>query len=665
MIGTDVDATGNIYTVGNFDGTVDFDPGSATVNLVAGSQHAYISKLNTAGSLLWARKFGGTGELYVSSSALDASGNVYVAGTYKGIVDFDPTATTRNLTSSANGSGYVAVLSSSGALLWVKDFQAARTEISSITTDASGRVAIGGYFNDSLVFSPTSGNTTTLTSNGVADVFLAAFSSSGSFQWAKAFGSTTGNDSLGALRFTPSGSIVAAGRFFGEVDFDPGAGSMVRTSTYSYGTYVSDIFMSTFDSNGNFTQARFITGPDNKGVTGMSLDSSGAMYIAGGYAWSMNFNPDGAASYTPVGHGGAFVAKYATDGGFVWGKGFTNANGGSFWALGAGVKVGANGDVWTNGTFTSTVDFDPGQGTVNLVQPDSVLGAYVVKLDSSGSLIWANKVGGSGDIGRDKISHAGDYPVSLALDAAGNSYTAGAFSGVIDFDPSTSTSNRTAAGKLDAFVLRLDDTGVPSVPTTTTTAPTTTTTVPRTTTTTIPRTTTTTSTTLAPNLGAPTNFKATIKDQHILLTSSTVRNAMQYTLERDGVQIGTNSKPEFWDIDRSTISGTYTYTIRAMNSAGAAGTAATKSITIIPPAAPPTRVASSVRLRSLTVQATMATDVKTWQLLRNGIVVGAWPSSKTTVTLSQPVGTATYSLAGLSPTGYVKPVGSFSATIAP
>ena len=56
-----VDDSGNAYTTGSFQRTVDFDPGAGTVNLAsAGDDDIFVQKLDASGNFLWAKSFGGT-----------------------------------------------------------------------------------------------------------------------------------------------------------------------------------------------------------------------------------------------------------------------------------------------------------------------------------------------------------------------------------------------------------------------------------------------------------------------------------------------------------------------------------------------------------------------------------------------------------------------------
>ncbi len=85
------DSQGNIYTTGNFDTTVDFDPGAGTFTLaVNGNADVFISKLDANGNFAWAKKIGSTGIDVGYSIKHDGFGNLYTLGIFRGSADFDP-----------------------------------------------------------------------------------------------------------------------------------------------------------------------------------------------------------------------------------------------------------------------------------------------------------------------------------------------------------------------------------------------------------------------------------------------------------------------------------------------------------------------------------------------------------------------------------------------
>ena len=120
------DSQGNVYVVGNFRGTVDFDPNPGLVNLFShGSIDAFIVKLDINGDLLWAKSIGGSSLSYDTGSGVvvDDDGNVYVTGGFYETVDFDPGTGTEYRTSAGGSSDiYILKLNAEGEFLWVKTF---------------------------------------------------------------------------------------------------------------------------------------------------------------------------------------------------------------------------------------------------------------------------------------------------------------------------------------------------------------------------------------------------------------------------------------------------------------------------------------------------------------------------------------------------------------
>jgi len=101
------DSSGNIYTTGVYQGTADFDPGISTTNLTsAGSSDIFITKLDSSGNFVWAKSMGGAGDDFGKGIVLD-SGNVYIVGDFQGTADFDPSTGTTNLTSAGSSDNQI------------------------------------------------------------------------------------------------------------------------------------------------------------------------------------------------------------------------------------------------------------------------------------------------------------------------------------------------------------------------------------------------------------------------------------------------------------------------------------------------------------------------------------------------------------------------------
>ena len=155
-----LDSTGNIFAIGDFKSTVDFDPGVGNFDLTSiGIQDVFISKYDNAGNFLWAKQVGGSGSgLNGFAIALDAFGNIYYSGRFSGTVDFDPGAGIYNLSSLGMGDIFIGKLDAAGNFLWAKQLSGSDDECAySVAIDNSNNVVLTGYFNGSVDFDLGSG----------------------------------------------------------------------------------------------------------------------------------------------------------------------------------------------------------------------------------------------------------------------------------------------------------------------------------------------------------------------------------------------------------------------------------------------------------------------------------------------------------------------------
>jgi hypothetical protein len=432
-----LDGSGNIYTAGYFQGTCDFDPSIGTYTISpSGPADAFISKLDASGNLIWAKNIGGpTASTTAYGIAVDATGNTYITGVFNYTVDFDPGIGTYTLTtSSAANNTFILKLDASGNFVWAKNVTA--NSGVAIAVDASSNVAITGIFNGSQDFDPGVG-TYSLTSNGNYDAFVLKLNSAGNFVWAKGLGGASLDQAFG-LAVDASSNVYTIGAFQGTADFDPSA------STYTLSTSGSqDAYISKLDASGNFVWTKNMggIGSTTKGNS-IAVDASGNVYTTGVYNSAVDFDPS-VSTYTlaSLGINDAYVSKLDASGNFSWAKNMGMAN-----AITNGVSIGLDGtnNVYTTGTYSLTVDFDPSASTYSLTSAGN-WDSYVSKLDNSGNFVWAKSYGG---INSDQAS-------SIAVDASGNSFTTGQFFSTADFDPSLASYTMTSAGAADVSVLKL------------------------------------------------------------------------------------------------------------------------------------------------------------------------------------------------------------------
>ncbi|MCB0855701.1 MAG: hypothetical protein KDD63_25940, partial [Bacteroidetes bacterium] len=216
--------------------------------------------------------FGGTGNERSNHILLDPSGNYYLTGFFQGTVDFDPSGTTQNLTSSGNGDIFLAKYDPLGNYLWAISMGSSEfDEGKSIALDNNGNIYLAGRFRQTVDFDP-SANTNSLTSNGDSDGFVAKYNSAGDFEWVFQLGGTGAEEPFD-INFR-NGQLVISGQFQQSVDFEPNGGGQILTSAGA-----ADIFVAAYNENGDYQWAIRIGGTSGESCYGMDTDASGNTYI--------------------------------------------------------------------------------------------------------------------------------------------------------------------------------------------------------------------------------------------------------------------------------------------------------------------------------------------------------------------------------------------------
>jgi hypothetical protein len=450
------DDLGNIYTAGYFTGTVDFDPSANTHNLSSvGQLDIYITKLNSTGDLVWAKRIGGSGTDMAYSMVLDSFRNIYFTGHFKSTVDFDPGNGVYNLSSSTSGSQdiFISKLDSLGNFIWAKSFGGSGYYDSlgnvydgisvgyGIQLDKQGNVYTTGRFLGEIDFNPGIG-IDKLTALSVPNIFISKLNSDGEFVWAKKMGENKKGDEAYAIAIDDMSNIYTTGVFNDTADFDPSV-SVYNLVAQGY----NNAFISKLDSMGNFVWAKQFGGNtqfDQAIGYSLALDHNGFLIATGVFKGSGDFNPGlGTQIMTSTGGYDVFVAKINSSGNLIWAQKFGGINSEYVYSI----VIDNLNAMYLCGSFKDNVDFDPSINSFILSSnAPGTTDAYIVKLNEAGGFNWALKMGGSGH----------DLANALAVDQQNQLTTTGYYSGLADFDPTIGIHQLQALGNLDAFIIHFN-----------------------------------------------------------------------------------------------------------------------------------------------------------------------------------------------------------------
>jgi len=412
-----VDAAGNLYVTGFFAGTASF---GATNLVSSGLEDVFVAKYSSDGTLLWARKAGGSSYDEGRGIAVDATGNAYVAGLFQGTATF----TSTNVTSSGQSDVFVAKYNAQGALVWVRKAGGnSFDEAHAIAIDPGGN----GYLTGSFDATATFGGTTLTNTSGSSDIFVAKFDPNGAFAWARRAGGAL-DDAGNGIALDAATNVFVTGSFATNAAF---------SSTNLSAAGAADVFVAKYSPNGALDWVRKAGGTNQDAGNAIAVDAGGSAFVTGQFRTAASFGG------TNVSGNGAdiFIARYDSAGNVSW---VTKAGGNDaiYGDQGWGIRTDANGAVFVTGNFSGTANF----GNTNITTT-AFNDAFVAKYAPDGQTAWVTRVGGSGiDVG-----------CALALDASNNVAVTGFFFGTT----TAGQTNLTSSGLEDAFIVKLAATAPP------------------------------------------------------------------------------------------------------------------------------------------------------------------------------------------------------------
>jgi hypothetical protein len=431
------DAAGNTYITGWYATSTTIGSNNFTSK---GSNDIYIAKLDTAGTVVWAVSEGGTGDDRGYGVALDASGNVYICGIYSSNFTYGAGANAKAITSAGSTDIFGAKYSSTGTFQGISVAGGLATDrANAIAVDNNGNVIIVGFYSQPAggggggggQNGPAAFGNISLTNVGAGDAFVASANASGTWQWAKGFGSIRGVDASNDVAITPNGNnIYVTGTYRDTI-------TLGNTTLISL-TSTQDIFVASLDNSGNFVNA--VSGGSSTGDAGngVTLDTKGNVYACGIFAQAAGGGGGGGGgntsfslgSFTVTGTGQeGYIAAFSSNLTPQWVNSYGAANTDALNKISYG-----NGTLFLGGAYATSTTL----GSVNLTSNGGA-DAFAASLDTAGTVLWAQTLGGANtEDCRRVLSTAG-----------GNQYIVGTFN----------TSNQGGAGTGSFGGVTLSSTG--------------------------------------------------------------------------------------------------------------------------------------------------------------------------------------------------------------
>jgi hypothetical protein len=417
-----IDASDNVYLAGTTSSNSFISSGGFQNIYGGGIQDAFIIKFTTSGIRIWSTYYGGSGTEYGYSVAINAIGNVYLAGETSSSSSI-ATGGHQNTYGGSNNDAFLVKFNSSGIRIWGTYYGGNVSDIGTeATVDLSGNIYLTGVTNSTTGIAL--GGHQISYGSGV-DAFLVKFNSNGVRLWGTYYGGS-GYDGTNFCKTDGLGNIYITGYSNSNNSIAIGGHQNVIGGG-------NDAFLAKFNSTGVRIWATYYGGNANDGGGSISIDDIGNIYMVGGTSSNNNISSNGFQNNSG-GAGDAFIVKFNSSGQRIWGSFL----GGSQAESANSCIVDITGNIYLAGRTASTSGIALG-GFQNYYG-GGTNDAFMSAFNSSGNLLWSSYFGGTGT----------EYGNSIVMDATGNIYLSGETSSVAAIASSGYQNNY--SGGRDAFL---------------------------------------------------------------------------------------------------------------------------------------------------------------------------------------------------------------------
>lgn len=299
-----------------------------------------------------------------------------------------------------------------------------------LAANAGGDLAIAGSFSGAIDL----GGGAFSTAPDDLDLYLATINADGTPRWSGATGGSSMQIATAAA-FDRKGRAIFTGLFHNQIDL--GEGPIEALS--------ADTFVAAFDPDGALAWTKHFSaddgGPSGAGDSmpmALAAGGDGTIAVAGFFSGTFGLGGPPLTSDGSADQSSAFVAKLDADGGHVFSAGFGGAT-----HLASAVAADARGEVVVVGENQGEIRL--GDATFTTPSPGG-RSAFLARFSAGGAPLWLQQLGGAGD----------SQALAVAVDAVGNAYVGGCFSGQLIAGDQTFVS---FTGGCDGFVMAVAPTG--------------------------------------------------------------------------------------------------------------------------------------------------------------------------------------------------------------
>lgn len=377
-----IDHQNNLYLIGSFTKTVDFDPGDEEVLKTVTAyekEDIFILKLNSHGNFLWVHTLGSEQKDEATDFTIDRNGDLCIIGTFCLTVDFDPSEEINEMSALENGGDvFILKLDKDGNFLWSRSIESNAMDYAEcVLTDKANNIYIGGGYSQEADFDGSEVIYSKMAA-GMTDGFLVKLNEFGDFKWVK---TVEGKQYalITSMDIDTENNLYVSGDFTGEeVHFDFETESALLSSKGG-----SDIFLFKIANDELIWLKQFGgTGYDRHSI--IEISAKNTLYISGSYSANIDVDPSDTEFILPHTealelHSDFFLATITNEGNLIQAIHFNGTNNDHC----TGLKKGTDGSVYLVGQVQSLLDLNPSDDSYIVTGEESYPTGYVVKLNDA------------------------------------------------------------------------------------------------------------------------------------------------------------------------------------------------------------------------------------------------------------------------------------------